>query len=209
MPAGTSHILVSHPERPFIAKWINVSGNAVDNLLNTYGIFAPAVFTGVDTQGLIESYHSTLSSSLEPQEVVSSSVLLLTAIVHACVLPTLPQADAQNRVAQMIKTCIDHHIQDHDLSVSKVADMLSMPLFKVTKVFQQAYGIGPHTYITHKRINNSKLLLRSTTLPIKTIAETMGFTDSTYFFHFFKKHTGVSPSKFRKCEGQHLSDNAD
>lgn len=202
MPAGTSHILISHPDDPFIAKWINVSGNAVDNLLNTYGVFAPTVFTGVDTRGLIQSYHTTLTSSLDPKEVVSSTILLLTAIVHACILPTLPESHSQNQLAQMIKACIDHHMQDSDLSVSKVADMLSMPLSKLTKVFQQAYGIGPHTYITHQRIDNSKFLLRSTTLPIKTIAEAMGFSDSNYFFYFFKKHTGISPAKFRKYQEQ-------
>ncbi len=205
LPAGTSHILVSHPENPFIAKWINVSGNAVDTIVNTYGIFTPMVFLGVNTEGLIESYHTALSSALEPKEIVSNTILLLTAIVHTCVLPTLQASDSQSRLAQAIKACIDHHMQDPDLSVSKIADILSMPLSKITKVFQRKYGIGPHAYITQQKINNSRLLLQSTNLPIKAIAASMGFSDSNYFIYFFKKNTGVSPGAFRKTEKSKLS----
>lgn len=199
-PAGTSHIFISDPENPFIVKWINVSGNAVDSIMSTYGLFTPAIFMGVDTSGLIASYHETLISSLAPCEVVSSTILLLTAIVHTCVLPTLQAPQSQSQLAQMIKTCIDHHMQDRDLSVSKIADILSLPLSKTTKVFQRAFGIGPHEYIIQQKINNSKLLLRSTDLPIKAIAEAMGFSDTNYFFYFFKKNAGVTPGTFRRME---------
>lgn len=198
LPAGTSHILISHPEHPFIAKWIDVSGQAVDNLVHTYGIFTPVVFPEVDTKGLIEAYHAVLISSLAPQEVISNTLLLLTAIVHSCVLPTVPASHSQNQLAQVIKTCIDHHMQDSDVSVSKIADILSLPLPKLTKVFQRAFGIGPHAYIAHQKLNNSQLLLRSTDLPIKAISEAMGFSDSNYFYAFFKKNTGVSPGQFRR-----------
>ena len=206
MPAGTSHILISHPDNPFIAKWINVSGNAIDSIMNTYGIFMPTVFTGINTKGLIESYHTTLASFLDAQEVVSNTILLLTALVHTCVLPTLQSIDEQSGLAQVIKTCIDHHMQDSDLSVSKIADILSLPLSKITKVFQRAFGIGPHVYITHQKISNSKLLLQSTDLPIKTIAETMGFSDSNYFFYFFKKNTGMSPGMFRRLKNREVAE---
>lgn len=208
MPAGTSHILISHPQDPFIAKWIDVSGNAVNSIMTTYGIFAPAVFTGVDTDGLIESYHQTITSSLPPWEVVSSIILMLTAIVHTCTLPTLKVPQSQGQLAHMIKTYIDHHMQDKDLSVSKIADRLSLSLSKTTKIFQKTFGIGPHSYIIQQKINNSKLLLRSTDLPIKTIAEAMGFSDSNYFFYFFKKNAGVTPAAFRRMEHQKLSDMA-
>lgn len=206
IPAETSHILISHPEHPFIAKWIDVSGNAVDTIVHTYGIFTPTVFEGVDTKGFIESYHTILRSSLEAKDIVSNTILLLTAVIHACVLIQTPQSDPQDQLARVIKTCIDHHMQDADLSVSKVADILHLPISKVTKVFQRTFGIGPHDYITRQKISNCKLLLRSTDLPISTIAETMGFSDSNYFFYFFKKNTGVSPGTFRKMEKQKRSE---
>jgi AraC-like DNA-binding protein len=41
-------------------------------------------------------------------------------------------------------------------------------------------------------------MLRSTDLSIAEIAAAMGFSDSNYFFYFFKKHAGVSPGVFRR-----------
>ncbi len=198
MPPGTSHILISDKEEPFLAKWINVSGSAVENLLSTYSVFGPTVFKGVDTAGIIQSYHTTLSATMDPWEVISNAILLLTGLVHSCVLPPLQEATPDHSVAEIIKSCIDLHMQDTDLSVTKVSQILKLPLPTVTKAFKKEYGIGPHTYISRQRIQNSKLLLRSTDLSVREIAETMGFSDSNYFFYFFKKSTGMSPAQFRK-----------
>jgi hypothetical protein len=126
LPAGTSHILISDPDDPFLVKWINASGPAVDNLMNTYDIFAPTVYPQVDTSGLITSYHASIESSLDAKEIISNTILLLTAIVHTCALPDASSISQKSSLAQMIKTCIDHHIQDSDLSVSKIADMLEI-----------------------------------------------------------------------------------
>ncbi len=45
-----------------------------------------------------------------------------------------------------------------------------------------------------------KILLQSTNLSVKQIVEKMHFPDSSFLGKFFKKHTGMSPSRFRKIE---------
>jgi AraC family transcriptional activator of pobA len=37
-----------------------------------------------------------------------------------------------------------------------------------------------------------------TNLTIKTVAETLGFTDPAYFTRFFKRQSGLSPKEFRQ-----------
>ena len=198
LPAGTSHVLVSDPVHPFTAQWTNVGGAAVETLTGTYGVLTPAFFAGVDTRAVIAAYHAALNAGGDAGETVSRAILLLTELIHACTLPQMAGASSTSELAQAIKTCIDNHMRETDLSVSRVADMLGLPMSKVTRVFQRAFGVGPHAYITRQKLNNCKLLLRSTSLPIHTIADRMGFADSSYFYAFFKKNTGLSPGEFRR-----------
>lgn len=53
-------------------------------------------------------------------------------------------------------------------------------------------------YVISLRMNRAKLLLAETDRSITDIATECGYTDFTYFSKQFKKHTNLSPSKFRK-----------
>ena len=44
-------------------------------------------------------------------------------------------------------------------------------------------------------------MLLDTTLSINEIAYNLSFTDAQYFSNYFKKHTGIPPSKYRKEHG--------
>ena len=56
----------------------------------------------------------------------------------------------------------------------------------------------PLSYLTKLRINHLRRLLDSTDLPISEAAEKSGFVDIPNLSRIFKKHTGMSPSAYRK-----------
>ena len=61
-------------------------------------------------------------------------------------------------------------------------------------------------YVISLRINRAKLLLAETDRSITDIAMECVYTDFTYFSKQFKKHTNMSPSKFRKDASQKKKD---
>lgn len=63
--------------------------------------------------------------------------------------------------------------------------------------FKNRYGITPMEFIINVRINEAKKLLIYTDMRICEIAEKCGFSDVYYFSNTFKKHTTLSPLKFR------------
>lgn len=65
------------------------------------------------------------------------------------------------------------------------------------KIFKETFGLTPFEYMLDKRMNIAKELLGFSSLNIKQIAEQAGYNDEFYFSKVFKKHSGVSPSKFR------------
>lgn len=57
-------------------------------------------------------------------------------------------------------------------------------------------------YLEEVRIVKAKLLLRRLDIPLTDIALTCGFGSGAYFATTFKKHTGLTPTVYRKkhCE---------
>lgn len=73
---------------------------------------------------------------------------------------------------------------------------LSPPYFGV--LFKQYTGYSISQFITEIRLERAKLLLKNTPLPIRNIAEQVGYADSFYFTRLFTREVGISPREFRK-----------
>lgn len=87
----------------------------------------------------------------------------------------------------------------NNINVSDVAKSFAVSRSKLERDFRQATSRTPHEFIDLCRINQAKILLASkNTIPISEISAICGFTSETYFFPFFQKHMGVSPSEYRK-----------
>lgn len=54
------------------------------------------------------------------------------------------------------------------------------------------------SYLEKMRMNLSRLMLADTELQVAEIAGRVGYLDPNYFVKVFKKHTGVTPSKYRE-----------
>jgi AraC-like DNA-binding protein len=57
-----------------------------------------------------------------------------------------------------------------------------------------------HQHIQRARLDQARLLLADKRLSIKDVAANLNFSSEFYFSHFFRHHTGMTPSEFR----QHL-----
>lgn len=85
-----------------------------------------------------------------------------------------------------------------NLTRDQLAENISLSPGYFSILFKAHTGVSPIRYLNKIRIDQSKLLLRNTDLPIKQIAEESGFEDSFYFSRLFQKETGMSPRDFRK-----------
>ena len=95
------------------------------------------------------------------------------------------------------KRYIDEHLES-ELSVVKLAERFYVSPNYFSRLFKRVTGEGCNEYVVKKRIEKSKLLLEMTTIKAGEIAETVGYNDTNYFSLAFKKHTGMSPRKYRE-----------
>lgn len=55
-----------------------------------------------------------------------------------------------------------------------------------------------HEHIQRARLDQARLLLADKRLSVKDVAAQLSFSSEFYFSHFFRHHTGMSPTDFRK-----------
>jgi AraC-like DNA-binding protein len=87
------------------------------------------------------------------------------------------------------------------LTVAQLAEKAQCTTNQLREIFHRAYGIPPLEYLTRVRVNRAMDLLRDSDLTVTRIAFDCGFNDSNYFTRTFRKHTGSTPSAYRKTMG--------
>lgn len=67
----------------------------------------------------------------------------------------------------------------------------------LSRHFRANMGETLTDYINRTRLENSKILIKSSDLPISVVALNVGYTDANYFVKLFKKRFGMTPSEYR------------
>jgi two-component system, response regulator YesN len=107
---------------------------------------------------------------------------------------------AQNQYRVMIhqaRKYIERHYANPDLSLNDVAAQVNLSPSHFSVVFSHETGETFTEYLTNIRIEKAKELLRTTPLKSFEISFQIGYNDPHYFSYVFKKHTSLSPRKFR------------
>jgi len=83
-------------------------------------------------------------------------------------------------------------------TVESLAEKVGMSRSAFAERFTAAYGSGPIELLRDLRMQRAAGLLLDSELPIKRIAQMVGFNSRTAFSRVFEKHTGRSPSDYRR-----------
>ncbi len=97
-----------------------------------------------------------------------------------------------------------HNNLSENLNGDSVAKEFHMSRASLDRLFQKYVGQPLHKTIIDFKLNNAISLLEYTEKSIAEIAMLCGFENDIYFYAFFKKHSGLSPLKFRKTYSTHL-----
>lgn len=107
------------------------------------------------------------------------------------------QKNSGNKYIQKIKEYIASNLEQN-ISLESIADYVHLSPTYCSHIFKKQEGITINKYIQGLRINQACQLLRHTDNTVSYIAEALGYCDLFYFSNIFKKHTGLSPTKYRK-----------
>ena len=84
-----------------------------------------------------------------------------------------------------------------DLSLSKLAELVNIPAYKISMVLNQKMDTTFYDLINSKRVEASLSLLRDNkNLTIEAITAEVGFKSKSTFYRAFKKYKGTTPTDF-------------
>lgn len=107
------------------------------------------------------------------------------------------QDDFDVEVATKFKKLVQENVNEHK-QVSFYVDHLFVTKRRLDKATQIVFGKSAKDMIVEELMKNAKILLVNSKMSIKDIALELNFLQETNFTAFFKKNTGISPTKFRQ-----------
>ncbi len=113
---------------------------------------------------------------------------------YAALVRPLPHGDA---VVKRCERWLGEHFRDLN-AIGRVVGLAGLPPRTLKRRFKSATGSSLIDYLQNLRIEESKRLLESGSLPIDEISAQAGYADVSFFRRLFKRLTGLTPSHYRR-----------
>ncbi len=154
--------------------------------------------------------HSTVKQILaELSQPTTGSRAMVRALLTQCLIELLRRRltveDTELRwmaalrdpvVWAALRAMLDEPGDPH--TVESLAELVNMSRSAFAARFNLAYGSGPIELLRELRLRRAASLLQESDLPVKRIAQMVGFNSRTAFSRVFEQTTGQSPSEYRQ-----------
>jgi AraC family transcriptional regulator len=114
--------------------------------------------------------------------------------------PRLPSAAGRKALDPRRLTRVLDYIEAHlesDLTIDRLASVACLSQFHFVRAFKAAVGQSPHRYISGKRLERAKALLRGDQ-SLVDIALAVNFSCQANFTRAFRQVTGQTPGQYRR-----------
>lgn len=200
IPPHWMHTEFSSSAQPLEYLCIGVSG--VD-IVSGIEDFDPIVDLGVargQVSGMMTGIYREMQRKLPEYEIMAKSLFysLLVKLVRDRIIDVSQDEERlmRSNIAE-VKRYIDAHYAE-SFTLDDLASIAALSKYHLVREFKAATGASPMDYLLARRITESKKLLAGTEYPISDIAESVGFSSSSYFSQRFHKVTGMTPMSWRR-----------
>ncbi|KKZ84274.1 helix-turn-helix transcriptional regulator [Rhizobium phaseoli] len=100
-------------------------------------------------------------------------------------------------ILQRYRQLVEAGFRNHR-PISDYAAELGVTTDRLHSICQRALGRSPIQLLHERVVQEAKLRLERSARNIQEISDSLGFRDPTYFSHFFKRKTGLSPAGYRE-----------
>lgn len=178
--------------------WLHFTGSDVITIIEKYGLkIYPDINKIENDDDIIARFKNIFNAFVKHDEFKEDELSILLDRL----LITLARRVAGSNVRDlMLKRSIMFINQNYNnnISIPELAKIENLSVSRYNTLFNKVTGISPVQYITNMRLTSACDLLVNTDLPIKQIAQMVGYTDAHFFSRIFRSKIGTSPAAYRK-----------
>ena len=107
--------------------------------------------------------------------------------------------DESKELLDKLKQYIDEHLES-ELRRDELAEYVHLNPDYLTRLMKKQTGYSLKEYVTRRKMETARALLRTTTLPVGFIAAKLGYNNFSHFSYTYKKIMDVTPQEERHTE---------
>ncbi|RKX74051.1 MAG: hypothetical protein DRP70_04840 [Spirochaetes bacterium] len=150
---------------------------------------------GLSVEECLGSYDSMVKHLLKDMDA-SSVINWLNELAQQAISCKMEKINKLTPIQEIIEY-IDQHVFE-PISLKTLSYQFGISHSYLGQMFRKETGVKFNDYVNTVRVDKAKVLLRGNTVSIKTVAESLGYSNPDYFYKIFKKLTGQSAGSFVK-----------
>ena len=154
-----------------------------------------AMQVGKDILSVIRLRNYYIQKTEEAEDLIGVLAVRDSATLHF----TRELHGVTNRSKSSLIRCVLQYINlkiYDSIKISGLAKQFYLSESALRRKFKEEMGMSMNEYINGRKIEESKMMLRSG-VPVGEIAKRLSFYDLSHFYRTFKKYTGMTPQMFR------------
>lgn len=136
------------------------------------------------------------TDKISSQQYLAGIVLHMLGMILSVSKNKIFEAGGAEQKIEQAKIIMNEHVF-MDIDPEEIALKLNVSYSWFRKVFKEYTGYAPAKYFQELKLRKAKQLLVGTSLSVKEISYQLNYTSAEHFFSLFKKHTGLTPLKYR------------
>lgn len=150
---------------------------------------------GINLRSIVVDFESALFNRNRSPEELFERLSAVLEKVCGC-LPA--EQEDENTLMSRVIQYIRENFRNYDFSVEQMASELGTSSSYLSQIFKENIGDTLSEYIWNLRRDTAKHLLKTSSLAIKDIVQSVGYIDVSSFNRKFKKDEGVTPGEYRQ-----------
>lgn len=198
---GVWHRYAPDPATGWTEHWVELRGSVVDRLIARRVLRPSEAVVVVDRprelEALYHSIHARLAGGAPRAHDPERGAVGLQILALAAAVRPAPEGRRALRVVAQAERLLAEGVAGAP-GMPDIARRLGMAYSHFRREFRRQTGLPPQRYYNQVRLERARRLLGSGDLPLKAIAEQLGYSSAYHFSWAFKRHFGVAPGRWRR-----------
>ncbi|MDO6693113.1 AraC family transcriptional regulator [Aliiglaciecola sp. 3_MG-2023] len=202
LPRGVNHRYWANVDDPWSIYWCHFSGHQAQEYVYNmdYKKELPILKVG-HSPVLMAQFRSVLAESSTgyntPAMVYAANMLKQLLAYIGMLAQQIKTPERQQFNLDILQAYMLQNL-NKSIDLDALSSQVNLSKFHFSKKYKEATGFSPVQHFLKMKVEYASYLLETSELAIQGIASRVGYDDSLYFSRLFKKHTGLSPSAYRK-----------